>query len=210
VKAIIRNTLRDIVVYFILCLAVFLMLRMILGYSSFDTKFSFLQLKQDYLHIKPWLISFYIHVFSSVLALMAGLTQFSSYILKHHRPLHKVMGRIYVIVILVVNFPTAMVMAYYANGHLPTKIAFMLLDLLWFAFTLQAFLAIRRGKVQRHKEFMIRSFALTFSAITLRTWKIVLTNSTDLDAETIYMIDAWMGFVPNLLFAEWLIRRRKR
>ena len=54
---------------------------------------------------------------------------------------------------------------------------------------------------------MIRSYALSFSAITLRTWKIILSHSFQVDPASLYMIDAWMGFVPNLLFAEWLIRR---
>ena len=56
---------------------------------------------------------------------------------------------------------------------------------------------------------MMRSYALTLSALTLRTWKIILTNTTSLPPETIYMIDAWLGFMPNWLFAEWLINGRK-
>jgi uncharacterized membrane protein len=209
-KAAIRNTLRDIVIYFVLCIAVFLMLKMAILYSSFETDVAFLQFKQDYLHIQTWVVAFYVHVFSSVLALMAGLTQFSPYVLRHHRPLHRIVGRIYVIDILIINFPAAMIMAYYANGGLPSKIAFTLLDTLWFLFTLKAFLLARQGNIKAHKEFMIRSYALTFSAITLRTWKIILTNTTDLSPETIYMIDGWLGFVPNLLLAEWIIRRKRK
>ena len=100
-------------------------------------------------------------------------------------------------------------MAVYANGHLPTKIAFIILDTLWFLFTYKAIVAIKAKDIKKHKRFMIRSYALTCSAITLRLWKIVLINSFDIDAQTIYMIDAWLGFVPNLLFAEWLIRKNK-
>jgi uncharacterized membrane protein YozB (DUF420 family) len=102
-----------------------------------------------------------------------------------------------------------MIMAFYANGHLPSKIAFIILDSLWFAFTYKAVVAIKAKDIKQHKRFMIRSYALTFSAITLRTWKIILSHSFTIDPLTLYMIDAWMGFVPNLLFAEWLIRRMK-
>jgi hypothetical protein len=56
---------------------------------------------------------------------------------------------------------------------------------------------------------MIRSYALTLSAVTLRTWKIVLSHSFDIDPATLYQIDSWMGFVPNLLIAEWLINGRR-
>ncbi len=137
--------------------------------------------------------------------LAAGLTQFSDQILKKYRRLHRIVGWIYAVDILIINFPAAMVMAYYANGLLPSKIAFTLLDCLWFWFTLKAVMAARNKDFKQHKRFMIRSFALTFSAITLRSWKIILAGVFHPDPLTLYMIDAWMGFVPNLLFAEWLI-----
>jgi uncharacterized membrane protein len=176
---------------------------------NFETDVGFLRFKQDYLDNKIWKVAFYIHVFSCVLTLCAGFTQFSNYILKYHRPLHRLFGRLYAYNILLINFPAGMIMAVYANGHLPTKIAFIILDTLWFLFTYKAIVAIKAKDIKKHKRFMIRSYALTCSAITLRLWKIVLINSFDIDAQTIYMIDAWLGFVPNLLFAEWLIRKNK-
>lgn len=186
------------------------MLQMAFDYSSFKTDIHFLAYKQAYIDIPLWKAAFYIHVFSSVLALAAGLTQFSDNILKKHRYLHRIIGWIYVVDILVINFPAAMVMAYYANGLLPSKVAFIILDCLWFWFTLKAVIAARKRDINEHKRFMIRSYALTFSAITLRSWKIILAGIFHPDPITLYMIDAWMGFVPNLLFAEWLIWKAKR
>ena len=186
------------------------MLRMVIDYSSFRTDIHFLQFKQDYIYIPWWRMAFYTHVFSSVLALAAGFTQFSEYVLKYHRKVHRIIGKIYAVDILIINFPAAMIMAIYANGLLPSKTAFVILDCLWFYFTLRAVMAARQKRIQEHKEFMIRSFALTFSAITLRSWKIILLNSFHPDPLSLYMIDAWMGFVPNLLFAEWLIRKKRK
>lgn len=103
-----------------------------------------------------------------------------------------------------------MIMAYYANGLLPSKTAFTILDCLWFWFTLKAVIAARKGDIDQHKRFMIRSFALTLSAITLRSWKFLLANTFHPDPLTLYMIEAWIGFVPNLLLAEWLIWRAQR
>jgi uncharacterized membrane protein len=187
----------------------FLMLRTILQYQSFRTDVGFLQLKQEYLHITTWKVAFYVHVFSSIFTLIAGFTQFSSYILKHHRRLHRIMGRLYVYDILFINFPAGLIMAYYANGFLPSKIAFVILDSLWFWFTLKALIAIKNKDIKAHKRYMMRSYALTFSAVTLRTWKMILSGAFTIDPVTLYMIDAWMGFVPNLLLAEYLIRDRQ-
>ena len=193
-----------------MCAATYLMLKLIIEYTSFDDHTGFLRFKQDYLHIRVWKTAFYIHVFSSIFTLLAGFTQFSAFIQKHYKKLHRIIGRIYVADILLINFPAGMIMAWYANGELPAKTAFVILDSLWFWFTLKAFLEARRKNFISHKQFMIRSYALTFSAITLRSWKLVLSSSFAIDPLTLYMIDAWIGFVPNLLLAEWIIRRRKK
>ena len=184
------------------------MLQAIAEHFTLQPDVGFLKAKQEVVHNEVWRTVFYVHVFSAVLTLMAGFTQFSSYILQEHKKLHRFMGRFYVFNVLFVNFPAGMLLAFYANGHLPSKIAFIILDSLWFWFTLKAFLEIRKGNIKKHKEFMIRSYALTFSAITFRTWKIILTSLFVVDPATLYMIQAWLGFVPNLLFAEWLIRKR--
>jgi len=206
---IVLSVLKPFLVYMLLALGTYLMLRLTIDYSSFRTDIHFLRVKQDYLDNKVWLTAFYVHVFSSILALMAGFTQFSKYILKKHRPLHRVVGRVYAVVILLINFPAGMIMAVYANGEWPSKLAFVILDILWFWFTLRAVQAARGGRIDEHRRFMIRSFALTFSAITLRAWKLVLVPAFHPDPLTLYMIQAWIGFVPNLLFAEWIIRRKR-
>jgi uncharacterized membrane protein len=167
----------------------------------------FLQFKQAYIHILPWKIAFYTHVFTIIFALLAGFTQFSNYILKHHRKMHRIMGKIYVYDVFI-NFPFTMVMAIYANGLLPGKTAFVILDCLWLWFTYKAVTEIKRGNIIAHKQFMIRSYALTLSAVMLRVWKIVILSMVYVDPLHLYMIDSWMGFVPNLLFAEWLIRKK--
>ena len=202
------QTAKDILFYLVMCVATFLMLRMIIGYAGFDLHYEFLSQKQDYIHIKPWLYAFYIHVFASLFTLIAGFTQFSTYILVHHKKLHKVMGKLYVIAVLFINFPAAFIMAIYASGLLPSKIAFIILDSLWFWFTYKAFITAKQRNFKAHKQYMIRSYALTFSAITLRTWRIIISSLIIITPLHLYMIDAWMGFVPNLLLAEWIIRRK--
>ena len=183
------------------------MLKMIAEHTSLGSNVGFLQLKQAYVHQPVWRTAFYIHVFSAVVALMAGLTQFSSFILKRHRLLHRNVGKLYVWLILVINVPAGLILALNANGGFSSRTAFLLLDVLWMYFTWKGFAAIRAGDVQQHWRFMLRSYALTFSAVTLRSWKFLLSRVTNIDLPTLYMIDAWLGFVPNLLFMEWWIRK---
>jgi hypothetical protein len=201
---------KDLGIYLLLCVATFLMAHTIAQYFTGDEHVAFLQYKQDYLHIPLWRFAFYTHVFSSILTLLAGFTQFSKLILREQAKLHRYAGRVYVFAILCVNFPTGLVLAVYANGHWPAKLAFVMLDVLWFAFTLKGLLAIRRKEVNTHNDYMIRSYALTCSAVTLRSWKLILSALLVISPLSLYQIDAWLGFVPNLLFAEWLIRRRRK
>ena len=203
----IKNISQNIFIYFLLCAATFAMLLAISQYFSFKTDVGFLKFKQEYLDIQIWRIAFYTHVFSSIFTLCAGFTQFSTHVLRQHKKLHRFMGKMYAYNVMLINFPAGMIMAFYANGHVPSKIAFIILDCLWFWFTYKAVVAIRAKDIKAHKRFMIRSYALTCSAITLRLWKIILSNSFNIDPQVLYMIDAWMGFVPNLFFAEWLISK---
>jgi len=183
------------------------MLRTIIGYTSFRDDVQFLALKQAYVHNGVWKTAFYIHVFSAFGALLAGFTQFSPQLLRDNPKVHRLIGKIYVANILFINFPVGLIMGVCANGGLPGKMAFLLLDFLWFLFTWKAFICAKNGRYVDHKNYMIRSFALTFSAITLRTWKLILSNIFAIDLAELYVIDAWLGFVPNLVIAEIIIRR---
>ena len=195
--------------YLLLSTATFAMLLTIAQYLSFRHDIGFLLMKQGYINNDVWRIAFYVHVFSSIFSLCAGFTQFSNSVLQVYKKLHKLVGKLYVYDILLINFPAGMIMAIYANGEIQSKLAFIMLDCLWFWYTYKAVVFIRKGDVVNHKNYMIRSYALTCSAITLRTWKIIFTHTLTIDPSLLYMIDAWMGFVPNLLFAEWLIRKKK-
>jgi len=199
---------KNIVAYILISIVTLSMLKGIVQYYPLRDNVGFLQFKQGYLNIWWWKIAFYTHVFTIIFALIAGFSQFSNYLLRHHKKVHRLIGKIYIYDVLLVNFPFTMILAIYANGLLTGKTAFVVLDCLWFWFTLKAVTEIRKGNIKDHRNYMIRSYALTLSAVMLRCWKIVISSVITIDPLHLYMIDAWMGFVPNLLFAEWLIRRK--
>lgn len=152
---------RNLFVYLVLCVGTCLMLRLTASYLAFRDDVEFLRFKQEYIHNPVWKTAFYVHVFTAIIALMAGFTQFSAYFLKHYKKLHRFIGRLYAWDIIVINFPAGMIMAIYANGHLPSKIAFIILDCLWCWFTCKAVVAARKKRFTEHMQFMIRSYALT-------------------------------------------------
>jgi hypothetical protein len=187
----------------------FLLLKLSLPYTAMRPNIAFLRTKQNVYHIGYWRHSFYIHVFTSIIVLLAGFTQFSRTIMTRYPRIHRIMGWIYFITVVFVSGPAAMIMAWYANGHLPARISFTILAILWIGFTfLAGWFAIRR-RFRLHGDFMIRSYALTLSAITLRAYTFI-SAFLPIDAKhiDIYIATAWLSWVPNLIVAEILIYRR--
>jgi len=188
-----------------------LMLNITLKYSSFDSNVAFLQIKQTEVNtITPYLFVFYIHVCSAIFTLLAGFTQFNSSILKNKPSVHRTMGKIYVVVVLFFAAPSGFFIGLFANGGFYSKISFIILSILWFWFTLKAFIAIKMRQVITHKAFMLRSFALAFSAITLRLWKVILVYLFHPSPMDVYQIIAWLGWIPNVMLIEFIIFKQKR
>ena len=183
----------------------FLMLRIIYVYIPISTDVAFLQLKQSYIHIAEWRVAFFVHVFSSLFVLLAGFTQFSRWLLKHKPTLHRAIGYSYVINVLMITGPAGLLMSFYANGGLSSRIAFIMLSVLWILFTAIALYKAVKGRYTAHRKFMIRSYALTLSAVTLRIWKVLLAYFTDILPMDRYRIIAWLGWTLNLLVAELVI-----
>jgi uncharacterized membrane protein len=151
------------------------MLQITLRYIPFDSEVSFLQIKQtEVLEVKPYLIIFYIHVYSAIFSLLAGFTQFNNYLLKKYRKLHRAIGYLYFIAVVFLAAPSGIYIGYYANGGLFSQISFIILGILWLFFTIKALIEIKNKNIVQHRTFMLRSFALTFSAITLRLWKVII------------------------------------
>jgi hypothetical protein len=184
---------------------IFLMLKLSLPYFTFKYDVDFLLTKQKIIHIKLWRYAFYVHVFLSTITLIAGLFQFSNYILKHYKKLHRAMGYVYVITVCGFAGPSGLIMSFYANGTIWAKTSFVILSVFWITFTSIALLKAKQLKFKEHKKWMLRSFALTLSAITLRLLAFALPKFVHLNAFDEYTLIAWVSWTVNLVIVETLI-----
>ena len=194
----------------ILAFLTFQITRISLEYVPYNTDVGFLQIKQHYIDIDHWRVAFFIHVYASVWVLLAGFTQFSETIRERWPALHRWMGFIYAADILLVTGPAGLLMGFYANGGWSSRIAFVMLAVGWIYFTGMAVWKVRNGDFVGHRDYMIRSFALTVSALTLRAWKWSINNTVELPPMDVYRAVAWLGWVPNLIVAEVFIARLRR
>lgn len=188
----------------------FLMLRITLQYFKFNEIVAFLNLKVPVWDNMLWRTAFYVHVLSSMFVIVAGFTQFSKKFLTKYPIWHRRLGYMYILVLLFLSGPSGLIMAFYAFGGIVAKIAFVTLSLLWIVFTVLAWKYALKKKFVLHENFMMRSYALTLSAITLRSWKYLITLFFIVRPKDLYIFIAWFGFVPNLLIAEWLISRKRK
>jgi hypothetical protein len=186
-----------------------LMIGLTLPYLSFEPDVDFLLTKQKIIHLKHWRYAFYFHVLFSIFTLIAGLTQFSWYILTKHKRLHRMMGYVYVADVICLAGPSGLIMAFYANGTMISKTSFVLLSALWIGFTAIAVIKALQKNFAAHQAWMIRSYALTLSAITLRLLALVLPNFVHLTAHTEYALIAWLSWTINLVIAEVIIYSKK-
>ncbi len=192
-----------------LCFAIWLMVRLSLPYTAMHNNIDFLLTKQNVYHITPWRYCFYAHVFTSVLVLPAGLTQFNHLWLQQFTKAHRLLGYVYVITVIFVAAPTGFVMGWYANGGWPARASFILLSMAWFTSTLLAVIMVKRKNFVQHGIWMLRSYALTLSAIMLRTYAFLFdVLHIDMHPRTVYITIAWLSWVPNIIIAEILIRHR--
>jgi uncharacterized membrane protein YozB (DUF420 family) len=152
---------------------------------------------------RPWLVA---HAVCSSVALLVGPWQFLSSAQRRWPRAHRWAGRVYCAAI-VAGWFASLPIAAHANTGAIASTAFLLLGVLWVGSTLLGYITIRRRQMQLHRQWMIRSYALTAAAITLRIYLPVLMAS-GVPFEITYPIVAWASWVFNLIFAEWLIRRR--
>ena len=147
------------------------------------------------------------HAGGGILALALGPWGFWGALRKKYLHLHRWMGRIYLLAVLVGSI-AGLYMAATAFGGLPTRIGFGMLGALWVTTGAMAYLRIRQGNVQVHREWMIRNYALTFSAVMLRVW-LPLLVALGYEFPQAYATVAWLCWIPNLLVAELIIRNGK-
>ncbi|UHO39968.1 DUF2306 domain-containing protein [Chryseobacterium capnotolerans] len=183
-----------------------LMLKTISQYTTLDKTVGFLAFKQQVVNNPYWMGFFYIHIFSITLCLLAGLTQFSTQFLRENRSLHKIIGKMYVYNILIINVPACFVLGLFSNGGLIGITGFLIQDMLWAYFTVVAVASIRKGNIIRHKNYMILSYAVTTTAITFRIIKNLFYNEERHDYELFYGVNVWLALMINLLIAYYFVR----
>ena len=147
-----------------------------------------------------------VHAVCASMALLAGPWQFIPALRRTRPALHRTLGRIYLTAVAVAwvsSFPLALG----ALGGAISTAGFVSVGFAWIGTSGAGLRAILQGRIAAHQDWMTRSYALTAAAITLRLY-LMAALLLHLPFIQAYRAISWLSWVPNLLVAEMLLRRR--
>ena len=148
-----------------------------------------------------------LHIAGGITALTAGLVQLWLGLTNRVAALHRTLGKLYVGVIVVAS-GAGFYLSLTIPGNAPYAAGLFFLCVAWVVTTSMAVLAIRRRNVPQHREWMMRSYAVTFAFVTFRFGVDALT-SQGLATGDAQAIMAWACWAIPLLLLEPLMQLRK-
>lgn len=111
------------------------------------------------------------HGVAGAAALLLGPMQFSERLRKRFKQLHRISGRVYVIAVCIAA-PMGAYLQYREETLFGTSRSFTVATIvdgtLWLTTTLIAFAFIRAGRIQQHRQWMTRSFAVAIAFLEIR------------------------------------------
>jgi len=154
-------------------------------------------------------VAILIHIFCSAIALVLGPWQFVPGLRARRPVLHRWSGRLYLLAGVLPGGVAGLYISNFAFGGTMNQLGFAVLAVLWLGSAAEAYRTIRAGRVNAHRQWMLRNFALTFAAVTLRLY-LGTFAAMGIPFATFYAWLGWLCWVPNVLFIEWYIRRTRQ
>jgi uncharacterized membrane protein len=108
------------------------------------------------------------HTLSGTFALLAGPLQFSTRFRQRHLQWHRVIGRLYVVAVFVGSV-TGIALAWGRPGLPGTSMQ----AAAWMVCTTAAFVTARNRQIVAHRQWMARSYAVTFTFVSSRVLNLV-------------------------------------
>ena len=157
---------------------------------------------------KPWLL---VHASLAATALLVGPFQFLTRLRAKRPGLHRLLGKIFVAACLGAAVP-GLILAIGTDAGPIAQWGFGTLSVLWFIVTANALRLAMAGRFAEHRRWMIRSFAMTFAAVTLRLYLPIPPLLLHVSFLEGYRVIAWLCWTLNLLAVEialnWQVIRR--
>ena len=145
------------------------------------------------------------HVAAGLLAILIGPMQFWPQMRTKYLQAHRIAGRVYVGTVLI-GAAAALGLASKADGGAAYAFGLVGLATAWLTTTGMAFVAIRRKNIPQHRQWMMRSYVVTFAFVTFRLADDAMRAGHILADEERAKLLAWACWAVPLLVAEVFIQ----
>jgi len=145
------------------------------------------------------------HALTGLVALAIGPFQFLPRLRGSRPVLHRMLGRVYLTAILFSGL-SGLWLAFHTTGGFAATSGFFFLSIGWLLTGALAWRAALKRDFSAHRAWMMRSYALTFAAVTLRIY-LGLGVAAGIPFPEIYATAAWSSWVLNLVVVEWWLLR---
>jgi uncharacterized membrane protein len=175
-----------------------------------DSALPYLILDQAHLSVYPPTakrVSILVHISFGTIALLTGPVQLWLGLSGRRLGVHRRLGQIYMVAVLcsaLAGFylSTQSESFVFATGVFGLAVA-------WVMTTGLAYVAVRRHKIEQHKEWMIRSYVVTFAFVTFRIPFRILLAAHIADFPSVAGACAWFCWAVPLLLTEAFLQARK-
>jgi Predicted membrane protein (DUF2306) len=148
--------------------------------------------------------AFYVHIFSGPVVLFNGLILLSERIRGRYPGWHRRLGRVQVLVLTVLLLPSSVIMSEHAFGGWPAGLSFLFLSASTAICSFVGIVHARHHRYDLHRIWMLRSYVLIWSAVSLR----LVSGAAGLvgveSPEQAYILAAWSSWLVPLAAYEIL------
>ncbi|MEH7415547.1 DUF2306 domain-containing protein [Neobacillus drentensis] len=164
------------------------------------------KMEDPHFSVSTWKWFFYPHILLGTISLAIGPFQLTK--LNRENPsLHKMLGKVYAVAVFM-NILMVPYLSLSATGGLGSSIAFLVLNFFWLWTTSIGVIKAAQRKIKDHKEWILRSYAITWVFVTFRI--VIIPLSIFLDRTLAFPLAVYLGIGLNLLFIEWRNRKNKQ
>jgi uncharacterized membrane protein len=153
--------IKTIALIIISIIALYYVIDRVLPYTSFN-----IEQYRDYWPEKWWLVG---HLIGGMTALLVGPFQFSTAFRNRYLKVHRTLGKIYIVAIIIGSFCAIyMSLTVATEVNMAWSIGLFFLAIPWLISVLMAYRMIRLKRILQHREWMIRSYVITFAFVLFR------------------------------------------
>ena len=150
----------------------------------------------------------YVHILAGMVALLIGPAQLWLGMNKRTAILHRILGVLYVVAVGA-GGTAAFYLAVHNDFGWVFGVGFFSMTMVWIVTTALATIAILMHRVEQHREWMIRSYVVTFGFVTFRVTESVLDLANVGTMVEQLTAASWLAWTVPLFITESIMQGRK-